>query len=49
MEMFFITLIVSFCSLYIFFHIKKMLTKGEENPKCGNCALNRIIMQFKKY
>jgi hypothetical protein len=49
MEMFFITFIVLLCSLYIFFHIKKILTKVEKNPKCANCAINKILMQSKKY
>lgn len=48
MEMVFITFIVLLCSLYIIFHIKKILTKVEKNPNCANCALNKILMQSKK-
>ncbi len=47
MQIYFIILIVLLSSVYIFLYIKKMLTRGEENPKCANCALLKNDIHFK--
>ena len=41
MELFLIFVIVFLSLIYIFLYIKKVLTKGENNPRCANCpAMN---------
>lgn len=39
MELFLIILIVTVCIIYLFFHIRKVLIKGERSNKCANCPL----------
>lgn len=42
MDLYSIIFIVLTSAAYILYHIKKVLTKGEENPKCANCSLQKI-------
>jgi len=48
MQEFFIIIIVILAGFYIFRHVKKNLTEGENSDKCKNCHMGPHTDQPKK-